>query len=341
MLARNSRDRAHAEMAKPRVLPIRENRKAALDYWIRFCRSPGVLAHRSQMMSKDRAELLGNRAHDGIVATIDASRLGGYLLANAADQLVAADKSGWQQTAEALAVGYLGSELMRHLRERSPQLYCRQNNHDLYYIAFHAVLAGLRLWPEADCLGRHLMNFWLARGVDNGLREQDDYLGFYGYLMRAQYRGEWPAPAELDPSELGDFYPLFETAGKPQKFRSALVEYCDFRLARMHEYPSQRATRRYPEPHTDALTYGPLLLLPAELLAFKAIYERVSGDRCDLQGEHPLLENIAFDPPEGLGLPENDLTAATEETGKAVYGADWRPGALVEVRFDDPPTLPP
>jgi hypothetical protein len=329
-------------MGRPKVLPIRDNRQRALDYWIRFRRSEKLIEANVAVASKEAARMMANDSHNWATAIVSSGTVAGFNLALAADNIIAGRASGWQDAMDALAIGYLSSELMRHQRERTLGLYCRRSvgPDDLYYVAFYGGLAGLRLWPQADCLCRHLMNFWLGRGADEGFGDQEDYLSFYWFLLRAQFKGEWPEMDELDAGELGEFYPLFATVSNPEAFREALVEYCDFRLARMHEYSSQHAKRRNDSLLSDALTYGPLLLLPAELLAFKAIYERVTAKTCDLHAEHPLIKTGLLDPPAGLSLPENDLTACLHETGKAVFGSAWQPGALVEVRFDNPPVLP-
>lgn len=328
-------------MGRPKVMPIRDNRQRGLDYWIRVRRSKKLIESNTSFLSKAVARLRANDSHNEVTALQEAGYIGGYKLTLAVDSIVAGRASGWQDAMEALAIGYVGSELMKHRREQTLGWYCRRvGPDDFFYVAFHGLLAGLRLWPHADCLCRHLMNLWLGRGIDEGLHEQqDDYLSFYWFLLRAQFKGEWPKMEEIDAGELEEFYPLFATVGKPEAFREALVEYCDFRLARMHEYHSQHATRRNDSLLSDALTYGPLLLLPAELLAFKAIYERVTGKACDLHAEHPLLKIGLLDLPPGLSLPENDLTARLHETGRAIFGSAWQPGALVEVRFDNPPTL--
>jgi len=328
-------------MGRPKVLPIRDNRERALDYWIRFRRSKKIVESNEAFVTKEVAGLTANSSRDEITAVLGAGYIGGFRLALAVDSVIAGRASGWQDVMQAVAVVYVGSELMKHRREQTPPLYCRRaGQNDFYYVAAHGLLAGLGLWPQADCLCRHLMNLWLGRGIDEILIDQDDYLSFYWFLMRAQHKGEWPQPEELDAGELGEFYPLFATVEKPDAFRDALVEYGDFRLARMHDYSSQHATRRNDSLLSDALSYGPLLLLPAELLAFKAIYQRVTGKACDLHAPHPVLNPVLLDPPAGLSLPETDVTAHLDATGTAVFGSAWKPGALIEVRFDDPPKLP-
>jgi hypothetical protein len=276
-------------MGKPKVLPIRDNRQKALDYWVRFCRSSDIVEHRQKRISRERALIGSDKNYQSLLDKqvdfmMGASTLGGYGLATAVDHIIADQPAAWTEVIEALSIGYLGSELTRMRRETEVLQYGRRDLDDLYYIAFHATLSGLNFWKQSDCLCRHLMNLWLARGIDVGLDDQDDFLNFYWFLLRAQYKNQWPNLDEFSPEELKEFYPLFATVHDPQAFQGALVEYGDFRLARMHEYPSQHANKRYPEIHTDALTYGPLLLFPAELLAFKAIYERTTGKTCSLQG---------------------------------------------------------
>jgi hypothetical protein len=319
-------------------MPIRENREKALRYCVRSCASDYVKEARASRIAKDAAALM-DPAADWAAATLAASDLGGYKLADAADALIAHGPARWSDVAEALAIGFLGSELSMHRRQADPRHYCRRESDDFYYVAFHGALAGLHLWPEADCLGRHLMNLWLAGGVDERMEDQQDYLQFYWYLLRSQYKQQWPASSDLDPAELGAFHPLYATVDRPAEFQAALVEYCDFRLARMHEYPSQHAEKRYHQLHNDGLVYGPLLLLPAELLAFKAIYERTTGKPCSLEGEHPLLKTLPLAPPAGMKLPSTALTAAASKAGAAAFGSAWSPGRLVEVFFDNPPTL--
>jgi hypothetical protein len=245
-------------MGRPKVMPIRDNRQSGLDYFIRARRSKKRIEADVAFASSESAAVKANDSHKWSTAVLSSGTVAAWNLTLAVDSIIAGRARGWQDAMHALAVGYLSSELMKHQREKTLGLYCRRLGAvpDLYNVAFYGVLAGLRLWPQADCLCRHLMNFWLGRGAD------------------------------------------------------------------------------------DALTYGPLLLLPAELLAFKAIYERATSKTCDLHAEHPVLKTGLLDPPAGLSLPENDLTACLHETGKAVFGSAWQPGAFVEVRFDNPPVLP-
>lgn len=327
-------------MGKPKVLPIKDHRQKALDYWVRFCRSSDIVRYRQDMISKEKALIESDKQYPSLLDkqvyfTIAASTLGGYGLANAVDHIIADQPTAWAEVIEALSIGYLGSELRRIRREADLLLYCRSNLDDLYYIAFHAALTGLNFWEESDCLCRHLMNLWIARGIDRGLDDQEDYLNFYWYLLRAQYKNEWPSLEEISQEELKEFYPLFATVHDPSEFRAALVQYADFRLARMHEYPSQYATKRYPEMHTDALTYGPLLLFPAELLAFKAIYQRTTGKTCTLEADHPVLNPKLLNPPQGLALLDNELTRKVNTVGNEIYGESWKPNELVKVRFEE------
>ena len=76
-------------------------------------------------------------------------------------------------------------------------------------------MTGLNFWEESDCLCRHLMNLWIARGIDWCLDDQEDYLNFYWYLLRAQYKNEWPSLEEISQEELKEFYPLFATVHDP------------------------------------------------------------------------------------------------------------------------------
>lgn len=320
-------------------MPIRENREKAIRHLIKFTHSAHILTHRSERQVKERAILLSIYLSDYFEVRLAASTIGGYLLADAIDHVIANQAGAWNEMMEALAIGFLGSELFKHIREIEPVRYCGRSLDDLYYIAFHSTFSSLGLWKESDCLCNHLMNLWLGQGIDQGLDNQNDFLGFYWYLMRAQHKKSWPDLSEMNAKELGEFYPLYRTVGNPDAFASALDEYCDFRLARMHEYPSQHAKKHYPEIHTDALIYGPLLLFPAELLAFKAIYEKTTGKPCTLSGNHPLLNLPCMRLPQNLTLPENQYTQRINEVGKASFGKQWNPGGLVEVLFDNPPTL--
>ena len=198
-------------MGRPKVLPIRDNRQRALDYWIRFRQSEKVIQPNTSFVSKVVAELMADDSHDEIRAITGAAIVAGYRLTLAVDRISAGHASGWRDAMEAIAIGYLGSELMKHRRERTLGWYCRRSAgpDDFFYVAFHGVLAGLRLWPQADCLCQHLMNLWLGRGIDEGLIDQDDYLSFYWFVLRAQFKGEWPGIEEFDAGELGEFYPLF------------------------------------------------------------------------------------------------------------------------------------
>lgn len=326
-------------MGKLKVMPIRGNREKALTNLILFTSSEYILAHRRERLIKEKATLLSIDLQDHTRARLAASTIGGYMLADAVDHLIANDINGWQEMTEALSVGFLGAELKNCPRVMDPRLYCSSDSDDLYYIAFHATLAGLGLWNESDCLCNHLLNLWRGRGIDVGLDNQEDFLGFYWALMRAQHKRRWPELSDLDRDEFGEFFPLFQSVGSGKVFSEALEEYCDFRLARMHEYPSQHATRRYPEIHTDALTYEPLLLFPAELLAFKAVFERITGETCDLSGNHALLNLPVMQPPSNLTLTENPYTERINAVGENSFGARWQPGNLVEVLFEEPPTL--
>src|SRR5690348_14690850 len=169
-------------MGRPKVLPIRDNRQRALDYWIRFRRSKDVIASNEGFIAKELARLAANSAHDETTAVLGATYIAGYQLTLAVDRVIAGRANGWQDVMAALAIGYVGSELMKHRRERTPPLYCRRTGaNDFYCIATHRVLAGLGLSPQADCLCRHPANPWVGRGIDDGLIDQAGYLSLYSF----------------------------------------------------------------------------------------------------------------------------------------------------------------
>ena len=324
-------------MSRLKVMPISENREKAINYFIKLAKAvdPNV---RRGTLNHERERILRDE-RDFIPIYMAANVLGAMLLSDAVCLAIVNSPQVWNVMSEGLAVGFLASELSKCQREEKPALYCRGGGEDLLNIAFHATLSGLCRWREADVICNHLLNLWLGGGIDEAAAEQDDFLAFYWLLLLAQHDKKWPSVTEQEAKELGEFYPLFNTVADPEQFSNALVRYCDFRLARMHGYPNQHTSKHYHEFHSDALTYGPLQFFPAELLAFKAIYERTTGYTCNLKGDHPLLKLPIMKPPSDLTLPENQYTKRICEVGEKAFGKLWNPTGLVEVRFDNPPTL--
>ena len=104
-------------MGKPRVLPIREHRHAAVSYLVRRNQSATTQNWIRETVDKQRLKLLST--NDQVDASIAATGLGAFLLLEAISRLLAGDDAGGrEQLAQALAVGFLGAELQKHARER-------------------------------------------------------------------------------------------------------------------------------------------------------------------------------------------------------------------------------
>lgn len=246
-----------------------------------------------------------------------------HAMAGALNLLV--DAQGWPDFA--LAVNYARhAVVVRSLSERPYTDPMRGGDQ-----ALHLGLLALSRCGEsiARPWAHRLYNLFFHRGIEADIGD-DPVFAFALFLLHAYCHRRWPEPEALKP-ELEGFLPLLRAVGDSGTFKTALLDYCDWRLSRAYGFKDCQAKK----PDSD-VKYGYFIrqwiaICPFELLALQSVYHDVTGRMLDLAGNHPLLLTSLMSPPIFNDLATDALLEKVTEAGMRQFGERWQPEALVRL----------
>lgn len=239
---------------------------------------------------------------------------------------------------QAFAYAYWGQELMLTHRRVAGW------GDDVADDAFHGTLAwqGLAIAAGqgwfADWVAPHLHNLFASGGVERTLlffKVDPPALAFFQMLQRVLITGAWPSTAELD--GMGDYAPLYATAGTDDAFAAALVDFCDYRSAECLGYHGIDATKRRRPSQSESVfdNSGIEQVLPVELFVLQHAYAKATGRMLSLNAPHPLLQTALMRSPFPAltGLHVDATTEALKNLCSSVFGSTWSPRQPIVARF--------
>jgi hypothetical protein len=241
--------------------------------------------------------------------------------------------------AKAFAYFYWGREILLQFRQAEGWSDDTRDEmlHELLEWQGLAIAAGQEWYAErvAPYLHRLCMSGTPGTGRVPGTRQgffcyDEPALQFTQALQRTLISGQWPGAADL--AGMGSYAALFANADRPDQFREALVEFCDYRIAECFGYHGIDATkRRRPSVFESVLDRGSWdQVYPVELLTFQYAFGKATGRQLSLDAPHPLLRTILMITPLPPLVPffEDDLTSKLKQYGQSVFGPAWRPRGL-------------
>ena len=114
---------------------------------------------------------------------------------------------------------------------------------------------------------------------------------FMEVLQRCLVTGHWPAEEAF--GDMAGYGRLLQACGEAGRWRDALVEFCDWRLANAYGYPEMGAAKRRRQSSLWSVLDAERIeqVLPVELLTLRFDYERATGRTLDLEAPHPMLQS--------------------------------------------------
>ena len=190
----------------------------------------------------------------------------------------------------------------------------------------------------ADWAAAHLHNLFASGGVEKTARffaVDQAALKFTEALQLVLLTAKWPAASDV--AAMGPYAALFTAAPRPADFRSALVDYCDYRTAECFGYHGIDATvKRRPSADESIMDRGSWeQVYPVELLTLRHAFKKATGQDLSLDAPHPLLQTplMTMAMPALTPLHDDALTKSLVRLGQSAFGAQWRPGEPVRARF--------
>ena len=211
---------------------------------------------------------------------------------------------------------------------------------DLLYdlLAWQGLAAAARESAFVDWVAPHLHNLFASGGVEKTMQffaVDTPARDFTEMLQRSLLTSKWPEPAQA--AGLGPYAALFTAAAQPADFRSALVDYCDYRTAECLGYAGIDATtRRRPSVDKSIMDRGSWeQVFPVELLTLRHAFKKSTGRDLSLDAPHPLLQTplMTLEMPALTPLYHDALTQSLVRLGESAFGAQWRPAEPVRARF--------
>lgn len=234
---------------------------------------------------------------------------------------------------------YFGLDLIRHEIGNDWAGYAHTAAEPLTYIETWFLLTIAE--PErAVWLGRHLFNFFRVGHIDKVLRD-NVFCDFVWLLIKSSVTGRWETPST--PNRLREYAKLYESVNSPEDFAKAVYDVCDYRLARAWGYQGffEGAGKLEDGVDMDALgnvhEFAWFGLVPAELLAFAAVYRQTTGNQVSLVCDHPMIQHALLSISDITQIPESNLGKHLDAFGRDIFGKQWKPGALVDLL---PPECP-
>lgn len=252
-----------------------------------------------------------------------------FSLEPSAEKILDGNAIGWSELQRTFSYMKWGIDLVAHDYDRDSHDYSRGTlmDHEVTFYFLLAQAAGLS--ELANPAARMLYKSLIEDGYKTIWDSSSPLADVLYRLVVADLKGEWddPLDKEWGGGELGGFQRLLVNLGTTD-FKDALIEYCDFRMARSLGYASLDALRPSPPNREASFEFEnfAFALFPLELLALKAIYERTTGQILSLDSDHPLLRVPLMNIPKSFTLIEDDITISMQGLGKKVFGSDWKPG---------------
>lgn len=225
-------------------------------------------------------------------------------------------------------------DLLGHDYERNHHDYGRGSLMD-HALTFFYLLARASSDAEwAKPAARMLYDVLVSEGFLPNWDWASPFEDFLYRLVVMDLKNEWIDPLSEDwgGKDLGGFRRLLGAVGS-KDFEEALVEYCDFRLARAQGYASLQAQRPSPANRESTFEFEGYFfaLFPLELLVLKAVYEKTTHKPLSLEADHPLLHLPTMNLPESFMLIEDDITKAMQALGEREFGDNWKPGSAPQL----------
>jgi hypothetical protein len=191
---------------------------------------------------------------------------------------------------------------------------------------FHSMMLQAKANDVADWIAPFMLNVFRA----GGWFHQDKEFGhFYNLLLEAQLKDQWIPESALNKRLAPELETLLRTLPQVDQLPRALVDYCDWRLARAHRYPDFLTPKKQKATVSGTSVYvferGWWGIFPFELFAIQAIYRRCTGQEISLEAEHPLLQTPLMHPPALLPLMETPETLRLKEFISQTFGSPWQP----------------
>jgi hypothetical protein len=240
-------------------------------------------------------------------------------------------EDGWQQQLrEAFSLTYWGMEILQHervARRIGPEVV---DGFLLERIWLHGLAAGGSAGPVADWTARYLADILAATGGSGETLElaaDRPYALFIRHLVDANVEGTWPRG--VDRMMMRAYGDLLARAPAPEAFRTALVAFCDYRVAQAFGYDGMEATRRRSEERTGSVLDigGWIKLFPVELFSLQYVYRKTTGKALSLEADHPLLQQPFMKLPALLPLYEDVHIRRAVALARGVFGSAWKPVA--------------
>lgn len=226
-------------------------------------------------------------------------------------------------------------DLQAHQFDQINLDYASQGSMDDHALTFFYLLAHSASGVEwAKPSARMLYNVLASEGFHSVWDRASPFEDFLYRLVVMDLKNEWIDPLSEDwgGKDLGGFRRLLGAVGS-KDFEEALVEYCDFRLARAQGYASLQAQRPSPANRESTFEFEGYFfaLFPLELLVLKAVYEKTTHKPLSLEADHPLLHLPTMNIPESFILIEDDITKAMQALGEREFGDNWKPGSAPQI----------
>lgn len=165
----------------------------------------------------------------------------------------------------------------------------------------HCLLVANGSWEHARWMGRYLMNF--HRGGETRFPDEDSNLQIQGVLRliaRITEEDAWPDVDTIE-DDLGPYKILMSNVAVPEKFSQALMQVMDFKMARYNSCKDVDTSGRSSK-WSGILAAEYWALVPAEVLAIRALARKHLGVDVDLRIDHPWINQ-----PLALALPAVDV----------------------------------
>lgn len=199
---------------------------------------------------------------------------------------------------------------------------------------------------SAAC-GSQWFALWVAPHLHNQFGNPDPEQGLLHYyqdkpaqrfmelLQRSLITGVWPT--QFDLPALSGYGSLLQACSQPERWQTALVEYCDWRLANAYGYAFMGAPKRRRQSNMESVLDREAVeqVFPVELLTLRLAYERSTGQPLHLDAPHPMLQGplMALPFPTVEPLFEDGWTRRLEALRAEVSSGRLAPRAPVKAKF--------
>lgn len=287
-------------------------------------------------MEKRGSEMIKSLNTNNLVGTaMSASFLFTDSLKAYTPRILSAGSEAWVGLQSKFTYMKLSVDLQAHQFDQIGLDYTTHGSMNDHALTFFYLLS--RAFSDAEWTkpaARMLYNVLVSEGFIPLWDRASPFEDFLYRLVVMDLKNEWIDPLSEDwgGKDLGGFRRLLGAVGNDD-FEEALVEYCDFRLARAQGYASLQAQRPSPANRESTFEFEGYFfaLFPLELLVLKAVYEKTTHKPLSLETDHPLLHLQTMNIPESFTLIEDDITKAMQALGEREFGDNWKPGSAPQL----------